>query len=283
MRKLIIFGLTAVMAVVSCDNEDVDVIYDGSNRETLLSFEVTTVDLPITINSDGAVTIPVEASSLSDVDRTYNVSIVDEATDVVAGSVSVPNTVTIPAGSYEGDLTITGTDINGDVEVDARPLVLELSSPNAADNFTNQRVTVNVFQVCPVDNTAFTGDYQLTQLSGGYFAPPNSTVFEPGEIITLTNADNNLQRQFVSDYAPFNAFPDRTYRMNFVCNKIRFVDQGTGNGCSVQLFLGPTTDPAVDFSEYDPNDDSQFTISLRQDTTEDCGPGNTATILATKV
>jgi hypothetical protein len=278
MKKVLILGAAIAMSVASCDSEDEQRVFDNRGGQELLSFEETSDDLEIEIDATGQLDVIVEVSTLSDVDRTFNVSVVTEESDIAPGSVTVPNSVTIPAGSYEGTLTLNGVDVDG-VETTPRPLVLELSAGEDV-LFTNQRIAVSVFQVCPVDPDQFVGNYRLTHLSPGTFG---GTTFEAQEVITLRNDDQNLQRQFTTDYAPFNAFPDRTYRINLVCNNPIFQEQGTGNGCTVQLFLGPAM-AASDNGDYDPADDSSFLFSLTEDTTNDCSAAPTpVTILAEKV
>ncbi|MBC8645415.1 hypothetical protein H9W95_19440 [Flavobacterium lindanitolerans] len=91
---------------------------------TYVAFEKAAYNLPIPVNSSTSVDIKFVASNKSNVARTYNLTVVAEETNANPLTYSVPATLTIPANSYEGIATITGTD-NDLVDFAIKKLVIQ--------------------------------------------------------------------------------------------------------------------------------------------------------------
>ena len=56
--------------------------------------------------------------------------------------------------------------------------------------------------------------------------------------------------------------------------------QGSGLQCSLGITFGPPT--GIPPGTYDPNDNSVFTISFREDESDDCGGGKDVTVQLTR-
>ncbi|MDH7444782.1 hypothetical protein [Aquimarina sp. 2201CG14-23] len=268
ISKIVLIASVAFFA--SCDKGGEPVIFDGNNGQTLVAFRASSASLPVTINETGSVDITLDVSTKSTSDRTYSVTIDTDLTDADAATYSFNSSITVPAGEYNGTLTIDGTD-NG-VEIEGKDLVLTIDEGSGFIIGGNNAVTVDIFEVCPIPDGAFTGAYTVTSLSGGVFG---AGVFGPsGGTVTLAVGATATQRTFSADYiadAGFGSFPT-DFVMNLVCNDvlIEFVDTGVGcGGNTVNLSVGSGS-PA---SNYDANDDSSFIVTVTDNVESDCGAG----------
>ena len=102
--------------------------------------QVFTVDNGATQTFD----ITVAASETSNSDRTYNV-IVDDASTLMA-PYTVPSTVTIPAGSNVGTVTVSVTDTE-DLGFVTQSLILDLPEDESDVDF-GQGITLNFTETC---------------------------------------------------------------------------------------------------------------------------------------
>ncbi len=209
MKKLFIL-LISVASFISCSDPD-GVTYNDSS--TYLGFQAGTYNLPVNVNSSSTVDIKIVASSKSNVARTFNLSVVTEETDANPLTYSVPATITIPANSYEGVATLTGTD-NGLLDFVVKKLVIEVSGLKANESTDTERIVVNIYEVCPLVIDDFVGTF-----SGNLYYWDNG----PYEIIE-GSAPNTLE---IVDFFPNPANPNLvlTYDSN---NNVTFADQSTG-------------------------------------------------------
>lgn len=180
--------LGVLLSVMSCDETIDPVIFNGveSENRTFLTFANSTANLPITIDDTGSVDLILNASTMSSTDRVFNISL-DSESNADPSTYTLPNTVTIPANSYQGVLTITGVD-NGLVDATVKQIIFSLSDlPETVDLDLN-RIVVNVFEVCPVPDTYLVGNYALADDGSGNLlsgtvnvrigATPTERVFE---------------------------------------------------------------------------------------------------------
>ncbi|MDT8346918.1 MAG: hypothetical protein RQ756_03870, partial [Flavobacteriaceae bacterium] len=101
MKKIALIFLITV-GLISCDETD-PVIFDGS--QTLVFFPNQSANLDVTIDDVGSVDIPINVTSLADVDRTVTVEVDMENTTADPQNFSfASNTVTIPANEFTGTL-----------------------------------------------------------------------------------------------------------------------------------------------------------------------------------
>lgn len=209
MKKLFIL-LISVASFVSCSDPD-GVTYN--DNLTYLAFEKASYDLPVLVNSSSTVDVKFVASSKSNVARTYNLSVVTEESNANPLTYSVPATVTIPANEYIGTVTITGTD-NNLLDLVIKKLVIEVSGLNAKESTDTQKITVNVFEVCPLVMEDFVGAFNGSL----YFF--NDGTFD----IIEGTASNTLE---IVDFFPSATAPNwvLTYDAD---NNITFADRNTG-------------------------------------------------------
>ncbi|MBL7869594.1 MAG: hypothetical protein JNM71_16390 [Flavobacterium lindanitolerans] len=234
MKKLFIL-LISVASFISCSDVD-GVTYNDSS--TYLGFQASTYNLPVVVNSSSTVDIKFVASSKSNVARTYNLSVVTEESNADPLTYSVPATITIPANSYEGVATITGTD-NGLLDFVVKKLVLEVSGLNAKESTDTERITINMYEVCPLVMEDFVGVF-----SGNLYYWDNGDY----DIIE-GSAPNTLE---IVDFFPSTTNPNLvlTYDAD---NNVTFADQNTGyydsNGGFLWLRMSAAT---VGTSKIDP-------------------------------
>lgn len=270
-------GLALAILMVSCEADPV--IYNGNNNP-LIAFSSPSYNLEIVIDATGSLDVPVNASSLSSTDRTVGVEVVLDETTALTGSYSVPATVTIPANEYTGILTINGTDIAG---VDTSALSLTIALTPGSGFTAGPNATVNVFQICPVDETFFTGNYQMTHLVFNGFGVPT---FGFAKQVDLLNPGGTT-RTFVAPYAPdLGAFSDVTWSFSLSCNEVIWgASQDALVGCAAtpaNIELS-TADAAFGNGAYDPLNDASFTMNLVDDDVDDCGARTNVSILMTKI
>ena len=104
--------------------------------------------------------VNVYTSQASGSDRTFNLAVDQSATTTDAENYSVPATITVPANSKEGTMTVTVTD-NG-LGVEAEMLVLKISNSDGLILGNDVNITIQKF--CPFDINNFVGTY--TYISG---------------------------------------------------------------------------------------------------------------------
>ncbi|KEZ94203.1 baseplate J/gp47 family protein [Nonlabens ulvanivorans] len=270
-------GVALAILMVSCEADPL--IYNGNNNP-LISFSSPSYNLEIVIDATGSLDVPVNSSSLSSTDRTVGVEVIVDDTTALAGSYSVPATVTIPANEYSGILTIDGTDIAG---VDTSALTLVIGLTPGSGFTTGPNATISVFQVCPVDPAFFTGDYQMTHLVFNGFGVPT---FGFGTVVTLSNS-GGTSRTFPAPYAPdLGSFSAVTWEFGLSCNEVVWTaTQDSGIGCAAtpaNIELS-TADAAFGNGAYDPLNDASFTMNLVDDDADDCGARTNVSILMTKI
>ena len=270
--KKIIYLILLGFITFSCSTGDNNVIFDPVNGQTLINFASANADLPILINGTGSVDIEVQATTISEVDRTFNVlEIPLDDPDLAAdpANFTVAQAI-IPANSFIGTLTVQGQDITA--EVDARFIDLQFVEEN--DIVTDNPLRLSVFQVCPVEPTAFTGMYQVSgpsAVSGGSDLIGTDVLVE---IIATSDTGREFEANYLADLGIGQ--PNFTFAFGLVCDQVipgppvaTNLICGTGQP---PITLGP---PPVEMrSPYDANDDSIFEITLVEDVDDSCGDGD---------
>lgn len=284
MKTIKFIGTSLICAILftSCETQVVGEIFNGG--QTLVDFNASSVDFPVEINSvnfEESVDVQIDATTLSSQDRTFNVTVIDAESTADAVNYQVPGSVTIPANSYNGILTLTGQDVN----LDTNPTTIVLQIEDTDDILASDaKTTVNIFQVCPVDDTFFTGDYQMTHLVFNGFGVPT---FGFAKIVTLVNDNGDTARSFDAPYAPdLGAFSTVTWNFTLSCNEVAWAaDQdalvGCGGAANGNIEL-TAPDAAFGNGTYDPLNDASFTMNFVDDNTDDCGARTNVSILMTK-
>ncbi len=247
--KKIVYLLAAVALLSACDPHE-NPIYDNVNGGTYLSFNRRAIDVPVDIDTDNfsrSQDVVISVSTISDTDRTFTVSASDEST-VDASNYQLPQSVTVPANSYNGTFTVGFQD--ADLETISESLILELDGPDAS---FETPVVLNVFQVCPIPATYMTGNYEISDneiVFGGENFVTRTVDIQPGESATT--------RQFVTRWGSATA-PLFTVTLNLVCNELIYASTNstgfTSAGSAIII-----TPAAENDSTYDISDDSFFTV-----------------------
>jgi len=264
MKKIIYSSLFSLLLLFTSCGEFENVVFDAESGQTLVSFGAASADLQIEVDATGEVVIPITVTTSAAAERTFNVSIVEEATTAFSSSYTV-GSIVIPANAFVGSLTITGTD-DGQITTTPRPLVLAIQGADGI--VTGGNITVNVLQICPVDDSFFLGEYRVTTISPGVFGA--STYGGDGNIVTLEVGANGLARVFTANYFEDGRFP-REFQFSLVCNEIivPFQDHLVGcGGNDVNLNTGPSM---TGNGTYNATDDSSFTVKLTDNFDSDCG------------
>ena len=265
MKKLIIpFLLVMALAFQACE-ETQSPIYDGS--QTLAYFDGTSANLEVIINQTGEITVPVGVSTLSSTDRTVSVSAAASST-ATAGQYSFNGSVTIPANSYSGSFTVTGIDDG--LTTDGVSLDLQIDGVDGGVG-SPRTYAITILEICPIDATAFVGDYQLQFITPGIF---NLGAFgNDGDILTLAVGSSSTERTFDSFYLGDSRFP-RTFTFGLSCNTTTFALFDTNVTCDtsddINLVLGPPA-AGAEGSYISGTDDSSFTINVTDNVDSDCG------------
>lgn len=210
MKKLLILLISAA-SIISCSDVE-GVTYNDSS--TYVGFEETTYNLPVVVNSSSTVDVNFVASSLSSAARTYNLSVVTAESNADPLTYSVPATLTIPANQYVGTVTITGTD-NNLLDFVIKKLVIKVSGLNSVESTDTEKITVNLFEVCPLVIADFVGGFNATTF---WLGSSSHEVIEGSVANTLEIVD---------------FWEDNATAPNFVIsydadNKVTFADQDTG-------------------------------------------------------
>ena len=155
--------------------------------------------------------------------------------------------------------------------------------------FFSSPFSQRIFNVIAIPEDQFVGTYTMTQVApntsgpSGVFA--NGYVFDDDGDGTITidisvDPDNTLNgRIFDAAYLASLGFGPGTYRFSLTRdpvsqeNIVIWPNQSTGLGCSQVILLGRSNNRG----NWDPNDDTTFSIILIDDITNDCGTGSPET------
>lgn len=261
-----------LLAAIFTSCEDVEpTIYNGEEgNPSFLSFSQTAYSLPVERDGVGSAQIVLNSSTVSSVDRVYELRVIPSTSQFAADSESydLPQTITIPAGQYQGFATIAGTDTEN-VDGEARQFTFEIVNVGEANIDTNV-TTVNVFEVCTL-GAPFTGTYNVQQITPN-FGPAGTNAIGTG-LITLVEGNTAFDRQFTAvpyaggnfGLAPFN------FIITFLCDGTSFTsgNVNTGIGCDSSIIFGA----GASLGTYNSEDDSVFEVVITENTGSDCGTG----------
>lgn len=262
--KKIISVLSLIALFVSC-GETEDKIWDPNSGQTLAYFATTSAVLGVPLNDVTTQTLKVNVNTLSSVDRTVTVE-VDEASTADAANYSFNPTVTIPANTYIGELVINGTDTE-ELTTAPETLILKLGSVSDGGVVSSAKLTISVQQICPLPEGFFTGNYlfvETTPFVDGPTLEHNSVL-----AIVADNADNVLERSFMSYNYPTYCQTKRKFRFQLVCGEV-VIPSGNDSNCTCGtplLFTAPTVN-----GTFDPTNDSSATLNFTNDTNSSCSP-----------
>jgi len=265
---------------LSCEEELL--IFDNEEGQTYVKFAQSNIDLPIVFDSSADVEIPVQVSTISATPRTVTVNVINtDAEDAAnAEQFTTEQSVTIPANSYEGVLNFTGIDAGIEIG-ETKVVTLEIAGIDGGANASIEPTptTVNMFQVCPVEEDFFIGDYELTTTAPGIFG---SVIFPQG-IVTIRQGDSSPDaRVFTAQvYPDLGTFDPIDFNFTLVCGTVLVASgQATGVGCGSSTTIGPNNVSGG----FTAGDDSTITIDLADDEGgASCGAQANAQFVLTKI
>jgi hypothetical protein len=168
--------ILSVFAFNSCKEQ-----IAGTEFINYVSFEVNIPTIVVEQGGSTNMDIHVYTTKVTGSDRTFNVEVVQDTTVTTAKpeSYTVPATVTVPANSNEGTLTVSASDNNlGQDPVD---LVLELVNSDGV--FTGNTASLTIQKHCTLDINDFVGTYS-GETEGGW---------GPTQVVTSLDNNGNLQ------------------------------------------------------------------------------------------
>ena len=152
--KKYLFSLMGLIFTLTYSCKEDLVIYDNINGQTMVQFSGSSATQPVIVEGTSSTQIKVYSTTVSDRDRTISLEN-GENTTANSNQYTISNLV-IPAGSYEGTITVKGNYANlpnGVVAVlELNLLGLEGSSDVTV---TNGTYTINLFRFCPVQSGVY--------------------------------------------------------------------------------------------------------------------------------
>lgn len=259
--------------ITSCENDTKVAI----SEIDYISFETQNTEILVAPDGSATEEIKIYTSNKATSDKTYNINIVSNLTTAIPSAYSIPSSITIPAGTNVGSLTVNvdGSNIGSSGSAN---LVIEFTD---TDNlFTGNPITIKLQQFCETPPTSFfTGRYLIEQTTPEVDGPTLST----GQIVEviLEPTDNTtLIRKFLTQNYNLYCTGYNYFYLNIGCNKITVLDQDSSCGCS-----DPTDwfGAAPQSTTYDISDgDSVLYVSFTDDQFSDCGTPTTTTYKFTK-
>ncbi len=262
MKKYKFISLLALLVIFlsSCERDEVGLIIDQSaGNAPLVSLEDSSVNLAV-LEGNGTATASaiVSVSSSSNQDRSFNVNVNTVASTAPTDIYTVPATVTIPANSFVGMLTVTGIE-TPNLTTAAQTVVVELAE-DANLAFTNTTVTFNIFRVCPIPSDYLVGEYDLfvTQSAGAFGAPIfRGPAGGASTVVTLEVGATETERTYRAIPRGTTASNARTFTLSLVCGRIN-LSGNVADPVNPPLLYGPGTTAA----SYDLSDDSVQQINF---------------------
>lgn len=160
MKKLsIILFLFCSAVLVSCEEELL--VYDNVSAQSFVQLAASAVDLPVPLEGEETISVPISISTISSSERTVTVSVVEEGTTLDPANYTFTDVI-IPANSYSGSFQVTGTNASlviGEVEA----VVFKLDALSTGDfNLSSGTVSVRAFLSCDYEPMQFVGSYAVT-------------------------------------------------------------------------------------------------------------------------
>lgn len=266
-----LFKLLAIAFIFTSCEDTEPIIYNGNfnQNDTYLSFSKSVYTLPVERDGVGELTVVFNSSTVTDTDRVYNIEVAlpDNESAANPQTFTVPATVTILAGSYQGFLNITGVDNN---LVDATIKTFTITVTNTDETFEysdSLTATVNVYEVCNILDD-FLGAYQVSM--------PNLNLTDTpfiGSEVVLQEGDSPFERVITveSPYIDYGV-PSIQLTISLACGSSSFNDLpfDTGLACSTGNNLIVINDQN-NIGSYNTEDDSSFTIRVIENSASACG------------
>jgi hypothetical protein len=197
MIRQIKFIPIVLLALVFASCEEDLILFDADNGQTAISFSETEYEIVIP-EEDRTLEVPVNVTTRSDVERSFNVSINTEETTSGTSNEYTLGDIVIPAGEFTGILTVDFdfSEISGE-DGEVKTLVFSVSAEGATS--FKDVVTVNYFREIVCNNM------ELTIVSD---------IFATETSFSLVAADGEV---IVDNFFPFsqNSLQPQTYNQSF--------------------------------------------------------------------
>ncbi|OIQ21059.1 MAG: hypothetical protein BM557_04700 [Flavobacterium sp. MedPE-SWcel] len=269
--KTIFKLLLLALVFTSCDDVE-PTVFNGNNEsnDSFLSFSQSVYNLTIERDGVGELEVVLNASTVSSSDRVYNIEVDPGDTDSAANpaTYTVPTTITIPAGEFQGMMTISGVD-GGLVDAAIKNFTINITNLDAETEYMDsESATINVYEVCTVF-ADFSGNYEISMPNLGLTDTPYITA----GVYNLATTTSPFERTFTvaSPYADFGV-PSTTFTVSLACGASNFTEAvDTGLACATGNNLINEPAPLGSTGSYDPSDDSSFTVRITENAASACG------------
>lgn len=160
-------------------------IFNNCKKETTftenvnyVSFEANSPTIVVEKAGSTATNVHLYTTQTTGSDRTFGVEVIAASTTANASAYSVPATVTVPANSNDGILTVTVSDNN----LSNAPVTLGLKVTPSADLFIGNQAKLKIQKHCTLNINDFVGTYKGNTPSDG-----------PTHVVTSLDANGKLQ------------------------------------------------------------------------------------------
>lgn len=269
MNKFLKISLSflAFAAFIGCDSTDDDTSY--LNDRTSVSYFVPGASGTLLVQDgiQSTYDIKVGISEPKSFDRAFTYTIDPSSTAVLGTDFTVSSTLTVPANSIVGTISVTGdyaaSSLAGKI---AR---FNLESVEDASIGARKTFTLTIQRFCPVADDYMIGDYQISDVSA-QIGPGNGTSnFAPG-VVTIT-ANGPTSRTWMNLLLPAFVATPRQIVLDLVCGSISLQERTTGLQCTAGVPYIYTAAGGSDNSTYDDSDDTFFIVNYTEDPNGSCG------------
>lgn len=131
--------LVPIFTFTSCEDD-----IKGTEDLNYVTFEAVTMNMGVPIDGSTEREIKLYTTQVASSDRSFNINVVAASTTASPGAYSIPATVTVPANSNVGVLTIGLSDVN--IGSTGKRIVLAIGAEEGL--FRGESVTINITQIC---------------------------------------------------------------------------------------------------------------------------------------
>jgi len=279
MKKLITLLIIAI-CFASCDDFEPE---QFAGDQTLVYFQDSSLSLDVTIDDVGQTIVQVNASTLSNQDRTIVFEVLPES-NASEENYEIPSfSATIPAGEYFGYFVINGIDNS----VDQTPTLLILGLVSAGNDvvISDDILEITIRQVCPVPEDFLVGEYAIEDVEAEV-GPANSTENFASGIVSIEIGREPTQRVFTAGILPAFA-GDQEIVLDLRCNNfvLGLVDPNLtcDEGANSYTLIAASAGGGVD-STYDlQNMQNEYIINYTEDPEGSCGGPFQSSFRLTKI
>jgi len=257
--KKIIYLLLFVILILGSNSCD-DKIDGGTNSLNYITFQTKIPNILVEKDGSTSADINIYTTQVTSSDRTFSI-IVDALSSADPASYTIPTSVTIPANSNVGVLTVSVSDIN--IGEDGENLILKFESADGL--FTGQQVTIKMMRFCPFDINDFVGTWNVDDFSDYDGAIPTyqvTTAIHEGNTLVV----NNLWESATPVYIILNGddfsatIADQFYRTHSSYGEMRIGEMSGGSFSSCNMVINTSYRIYVAAGHFDKVSSSVWTF-----------------------